>query len=101
MKGNFKSLINSDIPVLVDFSAEWCQPCKVQSPILHELAREMTGTIKVLKVDVDKNPEIAGQYGIQGVPTLMLFKNGNTLWRQSGVTSAEDLRNIIRQHINR
>ena len=100
MKGNFKSLVNSDIPVLVDFFAGWCQPCKVQSPVLQELAKEMTGKIKVLKINVDKNQAIAEQFRIQGVPTLILFKNGNSLWRQSGVISGDNLRNIIEQHIN-
>jgi len=95
MKGNFNTLINSNIPVLVDFFAEWCQPCKVQSPILQELAREMNGKIKVLKIDIDKNPAIAEQFSIQGVPTLMLFKEGNILWRQSGVTSRQSLLQVI------
>jgi thioredoxin 1 len=100
MKANFQSIINSEIPVLVDFFAEWCGPCKVQSPILKEIAAEMGAKIKVIKIDVDKNQQIASQYNIQGVPTLMLFKNGNTLWRQSGVTAKDQLINIIKNNIN-
>ena len=100
MKANFQSIINSEIPVLVDFFAEWCGPCKVQSPILKEIAAEMGAKIKVIKIDVDKNQQIASQYNIQGVPTLMLFKNGNTLWGQSGVTAKDQLINIIKNNIN-
>ncbi len=96
MKASFQSIINSEVPVLVDFFAEWCGPCKVQSPILKEIAAEMGDKIKIIKIDVDKNQQIAAQYNIQGVPTLMLFKNGNTMWRQSGVSSKNDLMQIIK-----
>lgn len=96
MKASFQSIINSEVAVLVDFFAEWCGPCKVQSPILKEIAAEMGDKIKIIKIDVDKNQQIAAQYNIQGVPTLMLFKNGNTLWRQSGVSSKNDLMQIIK-----
>lgn len=99
MKASFQSIINSEIPVLVDFFAEWCGPCKVQSPILKEIAAEMGDKVKVIKIDVDKNQQIATQYNIQGVPTLMLFKNGNTLWRQSGVSSKEELKHILKNNI--
>ena len=95
MKANFNSVVNSDIPVLIDFYAEWCQPCKVQSPILVEVAREFPGKVKVIKIDVDKNPEIAMRYQIQGVPTLALFKNGSLLWRQAGVTPKVSLIQIL------
>lgn len=97
MQGNFNSLINSDTPVLVDFFAEWCQPCKMQSPILHELAREQTGKLRVVKIDVDKNPEISNRYHIRSVPTLMLFKNGNIIWKHSGVASKHQLAEIVTQ----
>ena len=99
MKASFQSIINSEIPVLVDFFAEWCGPCKVQSPILKEIATEMGDKVKVIKIDVDKNQQIASQYNIQGVPTLMLFKNGNTLWRQSGVSGKEELKRILINNI--
>lgn len=97
MQGNFNSMINSDTPVLVDFFAEWCQPCKVQSPILHELAREQAGKLRVVKIDVDKNPEISNRYQIRSVPTLMLFKNGNIIWKHSGVASKHQLVEIVTQ----
>lgn len=99
MKANFNKLIESDIPVLIDFFAEWCGPCKVQSPILVEVARELNGKIKVIKIDVDKNQEIANRFQIRGVPTLALFKNGQSLWRQSGLVDKMQLLNILRSYI--
>jgi len=99
MKGNFEQLINSDVPVLVDFYAEWCQPCKIQSPVLQELAREGNGRIRVIKIDVDKNPLIAQRYQIQGVPTLILFRNGQVLWRQSGVTPKHLLKKVLSEFL--
>lgn len=98
MKGNFNSIIQSETPVLIDFFAEWCGPCKVQSPILVEIARELNGKLKVIKIDVDKNPEIAGRFQICGVPTLALFRNGNMLWRQSGLVDKRNLRSILQKH---
>ncbi len=99
MKGNFKELINGDKAVLVDFSAEWCGPCKMQSPILKELAGEMKGKLRIIKIDVDKNPAIAAQYQVRGVPTLILFRNGEAIWRQSGVASKPQLMQIISRHL--
>jgi len=99
MKGNFEQLINSDVPVLVDFYAEWCQPCKIQSPVLQELAREENSRIRVIKMDVDKNPLIAQRYQIQGVPTLILFRNGQVLWRQSGVTPKHLLKKVLSEFL--
>ncbi len=98
MKGNFQNIINGPTPVLVDFFAEWCQPCKIQAPILKELAAEAGEKVKVIKIDVDKNPEIAGRFQIQGVPTLALFKQGNIIWRQSGVIPKQALQQIVNQH---
>ncbi len=99
MLGNFNNIINSNQPVLVDFFAEWCGPCKVQAPILKEVAQEFNGKAKVIKVDVDKNPEIAGRFQIRGVPTLAIFKNGQTVWKQSGVMDKLNLTQILNQHI--
>ncbi len=99
MKGKFNQIVNSDTPVLVDFFAEWCGPCKAQAPILVEVAREMEGQAKVIKIDVDKNQAIAQQYRIQGVPTLAIFKNGQIVWRQSGMMDKMTLTSTIRQFV--
>jgi thioredoxin 1 len=99
MKANFNSIINSETPVLVDFFATWCGPCKTQSPILAELASELGDKIKIIKIDVDQNPEIATRYQIQSVPTLMIFKNGITKYQQPGVHSKSQIMNIIKQNL--
>ena len=99
MKGNFETIINDTKPVIVDFHALWCGPCKVQSPILKELATELGERVKVIKIDVDQNNAISSQYQIQSVPTLIVFKNGKPVWRQSGVVSKANLYNILMQNI--
>ena len=94
----FNELINSDMPVLVDFYATWCGPCKTMSPILDDVAKQVQGKARVIKVDVDKNQQAAATYQVRGVPTLILFKNGKQLWKQSGVVSANELVNLINQN---
>lgn len=85
--------------MLVDFHAEWCGPCKVQSPILAEIAREMEGRLKVIKIDVDRNPGIAGRYQVRSVPTLALFRQGGLLWRQSGVMDKGRLKSTLSSYL--
>ncbi len=99
MKGNFKELINGPKPVLVDFSAEWCGPCKMQAPILKDLSKDLNGKVRIIKIDVDKNPKVAAQYQVRGVPTLILFKNGQPVWRQSGVASKPQLMQVLQPHL--
>ncbi|MBO9202415.1 MULTISPECIES: thioredoxin [Niastella] len=99
MKENFQSVLNEGKPVLVDFFAEWCGPCKVQAPVLKEVKSEIGDSARIIKIDVDKMPAIAQAYQISGVPTLILFRNGRPVWRQSGVANKKQLVDLIKQHV--
>jgi len=100
-KSKFGELIKSETPTFVDFSAEWCGPCKMMAPILEDLKSKLGDQVTIIKIDVDKNPLLATAYQVQSVPTMMLFKNGNALWRQSGVMTSEQLKKVIDQHAQR
>ncbi len=94
----FNEIISQDKPVLVDFFAEWCGPCKMMSPILKEVKDVVGEKVSIIKLDVDKNPQTANQYQVQGVPTLILFKNGKIIWRKSGVVPKSELLQIINNY---
>ncbi|WP_186989248.1 thioredoxin [Constantimarinum furrinae] len=96
MKSNFNSIINSDTPVLVDFFAEWCGPCKALSPILKQVKEEIGDAVKIVKIDVDKNQPLAAQFQVRGIPTMILFKNGKQVWRQSGVLQKNEIVQIVK-----
>lgn len=98
-KKTFSEVISTEPLALVDFSAEWCGPCKMMATILDELKKSIGGKVAILKLDVDENPLVASVYNIQGVPTLILFKNGSIVWRQSGVIPASYLQKVIEQHL--
>ncbi|NLO72121.1 MAG: thioredoxin [Porphyromonadaceae bacterium] len=91
----FSSIINSSTPVLVDFYATWCGPCKAMAPTIEAIGKEVQGKARVLKIDVDRNQAVAARYGIQSVPTLLIFKNGNIVWRQSGGMDKNILKNVL------
>jgi thioredoxin 1 len=96
-KADFNELIRSETPTLVDFSAEWCGPCKMMKPILHDLKATLGDGVKIIKIDVDQNPGLAQNFQVQSVPTLILFKNGEVKWRQSGVVASGQLVKQIEQ----
>ncbi len=98
MKSNFSEIIKGETPVLVDFYADWCGPCKTLAPILKDAKSSLGDKVKIVKIDVDKNQELSSQYQVRGVPTLILFKDGKQLWRQSGVVPKAELLKIIEEH---
>lgn len=98
MNSNFNTIIKSKTPILIDFYADWCGPCKMLAPILKEVKSELKDSIKIIKIDVDKNQSLAAQYQVRGVPTMILFKDEKPVWRQSGVLQKQDIINIVNQH---
>ncbi len=94
----FETILKGDELVLIDFFATWCGPCKMMSPILDQLKKKSGNKVRILKVDVDKNPKIAASYQVRGVPTLVLMKSGAILWRQSGVVELRALEQVLQQH---
>lgn len=97
---SFSAIIKGDTPVLVDFYADWCGPCKMMPPILKELKSRLGDKIIILKIDTEKNPDVAIRYNVRGIPNLTLFKNGKVIWQQAGVVQAGPLESIIRQKLN-
>ena len=95
MKDTFKTIIDGNQPVLVDFHATWCGPCKTQAPILKDLSADIKGKARIIKIDIDKNQSVAQKYQVRSVPTLILFKNGQIVWRQSGVANKQQLLEVI------
>lgn len=98
MKSSFNRIINQETPVLIDFFAEWCGPCKVLAPILKQVKDELGDAVKVIKIDIDKNEMLAQNYQVRGVPTMILFKEGKQLWRQSGVLQKHEIIEVINAH---
>lgn len=94
-KKSFKDWISGEMPVLVDFHASWCGPCQMLAPVISELAGEMNGQLKILKVDIDKNQQFSRKLNVKGVPTLMLYKNGEVVWRKSGFMTGEQIKQSI------
>lgn len=94
----FNEILNSEKPVLVDFFATWCGPCKTLSPMLEQLKKQLGDDHRILKIDVDKNASLAARYRIQSVPTLILFKNGQPVWRQSGIVPVQQLKQVFEKY---
>ena len=95
---NFSDLIQSDKPVLVDFYADWCGPCKAMDPVIQEVAKELTGKVRIIKINIDKNTSAAQAYSVMAVPTYILFRKGNILWRHAGMIDKSSLVKVLHQH---
>ena len=100
MKPALSELVNNATPTLIDFTAAWCGPCQTLAPILKDVKKSIGDAVTIVKIDVDANPRVAAQFAIRSIPTLMLFKNGEVVWRASGVMTARDLRDILQQHLD-
>lgn len=99
MSQKFKEIINSERPVLIDFFATWCQPCKVQSSVLNSVKENIGESARIVKIDIESYPQIAAEYGVRSVPTLLIFKNGEPLWRGSGLHDVNTLTQLLQEHI--
>lgn len=99
VNGRFYNLIHSERPVLVDFYADWCSPCKHQAPVLKELKEDLKDAVRILKIDVDKNPLIATRYNIRNIPTLMVFKNGSAVWTGTGLRTKNELMKVLKREL--
>ena len=100
MSQKFQELIQSERPVLIDFFATWCQPCKVQSSVLNSVKEQIGDKARIVKIDVDQFPTIASENGVRGIPTLAIFKNGELLWKESGVHDVNSLVGLLEQYSN-
>ena len=98
MSQKFQEIINSEKPVLIDFFATWCQPCRVQSSVLVTVKEQVGDAARIIKIDIDQYPAIASEYKVRGVPTLAIFKNGQLLWKESGVHDVNTLTNLLKQY---
>ena len=98
MKSNFNAIINSETPVLIDSFADWCGPCKMLAPILKQVKEDLGEDIKIIKIDVDENQLLAAKYQVRGVPTMLLFKSGKQVWRQSGVLQKDQIVSVVKQY---
>jgi len=100
MRGSFDQLIKSETPILVDFWAPWCGPCHQLSPIIQQVASDLTGKLKVIKINADKNASLINKYQIKGIPTMILFKNGKLVWRQTGVIGKQQIISEVSKHLD-
>jgi thioredoxin 1 len=95
----FNQLVNQNVPVLVDFKADWCGPCKMMAPVLKQVKQNFKEQLKIIKIDIDQNPNVAQRFDVKGVPTMILFKKGEPVWRQSGVIQTNDLTTILNRYL--
>jgi len=96
---SFNQILQQKVPVLIDFKADWCAPCKMMAPILKQVKQNFKDQIKIIKIDIDKNPDVAQKYTVRSVPTMILFKEGKTVWRQSGVIQANQIIAVVNSHL--